>query len=157
MTAWTSDERSRIGAAEALRIASRRRDGTLCNPVTVRVVRHGDDFYVRSVNGPSAAWFRGAQDRHDSHSRASIVRNDVAFVDADHNIDDDLDAVYRTKGLRCAASIIDAIVSPEARSATLKPVPRCRPRPDRTQKERSCGSARSEPGPWRSRPSASVA
>jgi hypothetical protein len=43
---------------------------------------------------------------------------------ADHDIDDELDAVYRTKYRRYAASIIDHITSPAARSATIKLVPR---------------------------------
>jgi hypothetical protein len=60
MTAWTSDELEKIGAAEELRIASLRRDGTLRNPVTIWVVRHGDDIYVRSLNGRGSSWFRGA-------------------------------------------------------------------------------------------------
>ena len=51
MTAWTPDELAKIGAAEELLIASLRRDGTLRNPVTIWVVRHGGDLYVRSVNG----------------------------------------------------------------------------------------------------------
>jgi hypothetical protein len=42
MTAWTSDELGKIAAAEELEIASVRRDGTLRNPVTIWVVRHGD-------------------------------------------------------------------------------------------------------------------
>jgi hypothetical protein len=54
MTAWTSDELTKIGAAEELQLASRRPDGTLRNPVTMWVVRHGDCLYVRSVNGPTA-------------------------------------------------------------------------------------------------------
>jgi hypothetical protein len=36
----------------------------------------------------------------------------------------EIDAAYRTKYRRYAASIISAIVSPEARSTTLKLVPR---------------------------------
>ena len=36
MTAWTSDELGKIGGAEQLQIAPRRRDGTLRTPVTVR-------------------------------------------------------------------------------------------------------------------------
>jgi hypothetical protein len=44
MSAWTSDELNKIGAAEEARIASRRRDGTMRNPVTVWVVRQGDDL-----------------------------------------------------------------------------------------------------------------
>ena len=35
MTAWTSDELTRIGTADELEIASRRRDGTLGNPRTI--------------------------------------------------------------------------------------------------------------------------
>jgi len=124
MTAWTSDELSKIGAAEELQIASVRRDGTLRNPVTVWVVRHGDDLYVRSVNGRTASWFRGAQVRHEGRIWAGGVEKDVTFVDADHDIDDELDAVYRAKYRRHAASIISPIVSPEARSATIKLLPR---------------------------------
>jgi site-specific recombinase XerD len=54
-----SEELNKIGTAEELEIASLRRDGTLRNPVTIWVVRLGDDFYVRSVNGRTGAWSRG--------------------------------------------------------------------------------------------------
>ena len=126
MTTWTSDELTRIGTAEELEIASLRGDGTLRNPVTIWVVRHGDDLYVRSVNGRTAAWFRGTQVRHEGHIQAGGVDKDVTFVDmdADHDINDQIDAVYRAKYRRYAASIIDSIVSTKARSATIKLVPR---------------------------------
>ena len=42
MTAWTSDELAKIGAAEELELASRRRDGAPRKPVTIWVVRHGE-------------------------------------------------------------------------------------------------------------------
>jgi hypothetical protein len=51
MPGWTNDELEAIDAAEELDLASVRRDGTLRGPVTMWVVRHGDDLYVRSVNG----------------------------------------------------------------------------------------------------------
>jgi hypothetical protein len=124
MTSWTNDELTRIGTAEEVQIASRRRNGTLRNPVTVWVVRHGDDLYVRSVRGRTGAWFRGAQARHEGHISAGGVEKDVTFVDADHDSDDALDAAYRTKYRRYAASIVGSIVSPQARAATLKLVPR---------------------------------
>jgi len=120
MTAWTSDELNKIGTAEELEIASLRRDGTLRNPVTVWVVRLGDDLYVRSVNGRTAGWFRGPQDRHEGRIRAGGVEKDVTFVDADRGIDDAIDAAYRTKYRRYAPSIVDHVVTPEARSATIK-------------------------------------
>ena len=44
MTAWTSDELNKIDAVDELRIQTRRRDGTLRDPVTIWVVRNGDDL-----------------------------------------------------------------------------------------------------------------
>jgi aryl-alcohol dehydrogenase-like predicted oxidoreductase len=55
MTAWTEDELARVGTAEELQIAPRRRYGTLHKPRTIWVVRHGDDLYVRSVNGRTSS------------------------------------------------------------------------------------------------------
>jgi hypothetical protein len=124
MFAWTSDELTKIGAADELEIASLRRDGTLRNRRTIWVVRLGDDLYVRSVNGRMAAWFRGTQVRHEGRIWTGGIEKDVTFVDAGHNIDDQIDAAYRSKYRRYAASIVSTIVSPEARSATLKLVPR---------------------------------
>lgn len=125
MTTWTSDELNKIGTAEELQIASFRRDGTLQNRVTIWVVRLGDDLYVRSVNGRTAAWFRGAQVRHEGHIRAGGVDKDVIFAEEGApDINDQIDAAYRTKYRRYAASIISHIVSPEAQSATIKLVPR---------------------------------
>ena len=122
MTTWTSDELTKIGAAEELEIASLRRDGTLRTPVTIWVVRHGDDLYVRSVNGPTAAWFRGTQVRHEGRIWAGGIEKDVTFVDAD-DINDDLDAAYRAKYRRYPGPV-NSINSPTARSTTIKLVPR---------------------------------
>jgi hypothetical protein len=125
MTTWTSDELNKIGTAEELEIASLRRDGTLRNPRTIWVVRLGDDLYVRSVNGRTSAWFRGTQVRYEGRIWAGGVEKDVTFVEeTDPGINDQIDAVYRTKYRRYAASIINAIVSSEARAATIKLVPR---------------------------------
>jgi hypothetical protein len=95
MTAWTSDELSRIGAAEELDLASLRRDGTLRNPVTIWVVRYGDDVYVRSVHGRASSWFRSAQTRHEAHIQVGGVDKDVLLVETDE-VNDELDAAYRT-------------------------------------------------------------
>jgi len=124
MTTWTSDELTRIGTAEELEIASLRRDGTLRKPVTIWVVRLGDELYVRSVYGRTSAWFRGTQVRGEGHIRAGGIEKDVAFVEeSDPEVNGQIDAAYRTKYRRYAASIISTIVSPEARSATIKLVP----------------------------------
>jgi hypothetical protein len=119
MSAWTPDERSKIGAAEELEIATRRADGTLRRPVTIWVVRHGDDLYVRAVNGRDAAWFRGAQDRHEAWIEAGGVAKDVRLVETE-DLSDELDAAYRAKYRRYARSIVETTTTPQARTATLK-------------------------------------
>jgi hypothetical protein len=67
-----------------------RGDGTLRNPVTMWVVRHGDDLYVRSVYGRRSSWFRGAQTRHEARIHAGGVDRDVLLVETDA-VNDELD------------------------------------------------------------------
>ena len=124
MTGWTSDELTKIEAADELEIASIRLDGTLRNLVTIWVVRLGDDLYVRSVNRRTGAWFRGTQVRHEGRIGAGGVEKDVTFVDADDGINDQIDDAYRSKYRRYAPSIVGSVLTPEARSATIKLVPR---------------------------------
>ena len=125
MTAWTSDELNKIGTAEELQIASLRRDGTLRNPVTIWVVRLSEDLYIRSVKGRIGLWFRGTQSRHEGHIRAGGVDKDVTFVEeTDAHVNEQIDAAYRTKYRRYAASIVNTTLTPEARAATIKLVPR---------------------------------
>jgi hypothetical protein len=125
MTAWTKDELEKVGGAEELKIASLRRDGTLRKPVIIWVVRVGDDLYVRSVYGRGSGWFRGVQTRHEGQIQAGGVVRDVSFVEgSDPGVNDQIDAVYRSKYRRYAASIVNSTLTPEARSATIRLVPR---------------------------------
>jgi hypothetical protein len=124
MTQWTRDKLDKFGRAEELQIASIRRDGTLGKPVTIWAVRHGDDLFVRSVRGRSGHWFRGTQERHEGRIRAGGVQQDVTFVVAGHDIDDAVDGAYRAKYRRYAGSILNSVLTPEARSTTMKLVPR---------------------------------
>ena len=120
MTTWTSDELHRIGTAEELQIASLRSDGSQRNPVTIWVVRVGDDLYVRSVNGRGSSWFRGVQTRYEGHIRAGGVDKDVTFVEeSDSDIHDQIDTAYTTK-YRRYASIAKSMVTPAVRAATIK-------------------------------------
>ena len=124
MTAWTGDELTKIGTAEELNLASMRRDDTLRKPVTMWVVRQGDRLYVRSVKGPTGAWFRGTQTRRQGHIRAGGVDKDVSFVfDTDDGVNDQIDAAYRDKYRRYPASIVNTVLTPAARSSTIELVP----------------------------------
>ena len=127
VTAWTTDQLNKVGAAEELQIAARRRDGTLRTPLPVWVVRVGDNLYVRSVNGRTAAWFRHAQASGEGHVRAGGVDRDVTLVevgDGEVGMNDQIDAAYQAKYGRRYPTIVPSIVRPEARDATLRLVPR---------------------------------
>ncbi|WP_127358612.1 DUF2255 family protein [Actinacidiphila soli] len=73
MTTWTSDELTRIERAEELQIASLRRDGTLGSRRTIWVVRLGDDICIRSVNGPTSAWYRGTRARQEGREASAAA------------------------------------------------------------------------------------
>jgi hypothetical protein len=123
MSRWTRDELTRIGSADELEIAARRPDGTMRDPVTIWVVPHGDDLYVRSVNGRGAAWFRGTQLTHEGRIRAGGIEKDVSFLDPEPDVDEELDGAYRSKYRRYASNIVNSVLTPGARSATVKLVP----------------------------------
>ena len=108
----------------SLRVTTLRSDGTPRKPVTIWVVRNGDDIYVRSWRGRTAAWSRSAQARHEGHIQAGGIDKDVLFVDAAQDLDDQVEAAYRTKYTPIAPSYVEPMVSPETRARTVKVVPR---------------------------------
>jgi len=125
MPGWTAEELTRIGQAVELQLASQRRDGSMRSPVTMWVVRDGDELYVRSMHGCSGAWFRGTQTRRQGHIRSAGVDKDVAFVvDTEPAVNERIDAAYRSKCRRYGANIVGGVVNPESRASTIKLVPR---------------------------------
>jgi hypothetical protein len=126
MTTWTKDELTRIADADELELASQRRDGSLRNAVTMWVVRDGENLYVRSIHGREGVWYRGTQIRHEGHIDAGGVSRDVKFGDAskDPGLNKRIDAAYRTKYRRFGDDIVGSVVSPDARTSTIKLEPR---------------------------------
>jgi hypothetical protein len=124
MTTWASEELNRIGGADELRIASLRRDGTLRKPVIIWVARVGDDLYVRSGYGLTAAWYRGTQMRHEGRISAGGIEKDVVFEAADAAANDRIDAAYSTKYRHYGAQYVNSVTTEEARSTTIRLVPR---------------------------------
>jgi hypothetical protein len=93
--------------------------------VIIWVVRVGDDLYVRAVRGRSGPWFRGVLTQHAGRIRSGGVEKDVVFVEEpDSAVNERIDVAYREKYRRYPKSYSDACVTPEARAATLKLVPR---------------------------------
>lgn len=120
MSAWTADELEKIAAAEELELASSTRGGRSGKPVTIWVVRCGDDLYVRSAYGRSSSWFRRTRERHEGRIRAGGVSRNVRFVEVDDEPNDAIDAAYRTKYQGYAARYVTPMVSPAARAATIR-------------------------------------
>ncbi|HWV25559.1 MAG TPA: DUF2255 family protein [Thermomicrobiales bacterium] len=123
MATWTNDELTRIGDADELQIQSTRSDGTLRKPVTIWVVRAGNDLYVRSVGGRDGRWFHGTQNRHEGHIQAGGIDKDVTFEDAGSDLSDAIDNAYRAKYGNYPAPFVDPTVTPAAQAATLRLVP----------------------------------
>jgi hypothetical protein len=124
VSAWTTAELSRIGRAEELQIASRRPDGSLRPFITIWVVRHGDDLYVRSAYGHSNPWFQRALASGEGRIRAGGVERDVAFEEPSPELTGDLHAEYHAKYDRHGPGIVGTVVSAEAARSTLRLVPR---------------------------------
>ena len=122
---WRADELSTIDGNGEVDIATRRSDGTLRAARIVWIVRHGDAVYVRSVNGTTAAWYRGVQTCHEGELSAGRLRRGVVFVKAGihagegSGLDDALDAAYRGKYGR-SSSAVARITADVARATTLR-------------------------------------
>ena len=123
MSGWNQQELDAIDAGQELTLASARGQGTLRRPVTMWVVRAGEEVYVRSVNGRGSAWFRGAQSQHEARVRAGGIEKDVSLVETD-DTGEQIDAAYQTKYGPRYPTIVPSIVAPDARAATLKLTPR---------------------------------
>jgi hypothetical protein len=119
---WTADELAAIGAAEELRMAPRRRDGSPGKALPIWVVRAGDELYVRAAYGAGTGWHRRAQASRAGRIAAGGVEKDVRFEDAPEAEHDRVDAAYREKYGRYAR-IVDSVLDADARASTLRLVP----------------------------------
>lgn len=119
MTAWTPDELARIGRADELRIASRRKDGSLRPFITIWTVRVGDDIYVRSAAGVDNPWYARARRSGAGRIEAGGIERDVDF--ADPLVDAaTIDAAYHAKYDRYGPRIVGTVVGPVAAPATIR-------------------------------------
>lgn len=125
MTNWIQNDLERIGAAGELQLATFKKDGTLRKPVTIWVVRVGDDLYVRAYRGRETAWFRQIQRRPEGRIEASGVTKNVTFGDesSDEALNNKIDAAYQSKYRRYSATYVDPMIALQARATTLKLVP----------------------------------
>jgi hypothetical protein len=123
MADWNPTELERIAAAREIEISSLRGDGALTKPVTIWAVRVADELYVRSVRGGSGGWFKAAEQRHEGRIEAAETGVDVAFEDAPHHLDEEIDEAYKAK-YGYPSDPVDSITSDDAKATTIRVVPR---------------------------------
>jgi hypothetical protein len=124
MTTWTPNELERIGTAEELRLASRRRDGSLRPYVTMWVVRAGGDLYVGSAYGPDNPWYRHATASGAGRIRAGGIERDVTFAHPSPEVHDDIDAAYHAKYDRYGPRIVGSVTGASTHRLTIRLVPK---------------------------------
>ena len=87
----------------------------------------GDQLYLRSVNGPDAAWYRFTRTSRQGRIQAGGVARDVTWIDVDAtgqpDVDPAADAAYARKYQGSAAAVAH-INSPLARTTTMRAEPR---------------------------------
>jgi hypothetical protein len=127
MTSWSPDDLGRLGGAGEVEVSSVRRDGSRSRPRTVWIARVGDQLFLRSVNGPDAAWYRLTRTFHQGLIEAHGVARDVTWVDVDATeqaaVNTAVDEEYARK-YRGSTSAIAHINSPLARTTTMRVEPR---------------------------------
>lgn len=123
MTSWAPDELERIGDAEELQIASRRKDGTLRPYIIIWVVRVDDALFVRSARGPDNPWYRRALASGAGRVKAGGLERDVAFSVPEPHVHPSIDAAYHAKYDRYGPAIVGSVTGPDAADATFRLFP----------------------------------
>jgi hypothetical protein len=124
---WTTDELDRIGDADELHIAPRRKDGTLPRAVPIWVVRVDDELYIRSWRGDGGRWYSAAKASGEGHISAGGISKDVALLAADNEVNDAVDVAFGEKYGRYTG-YVEPMIAPQARATTLRLVPRAEAR-----------------------------
>ena len=119
MTGWTTEQVAMIAAPQEAQVITRRRDGSLRRPTIIWIVGDGDRVFVRSTNGRTASWFRGAIATGSGQIVSGARASDVTFAEAAAADLPAVDMAYRRKYGRYP-SIVDHLVGDGPRAATLQ-------------------------------------
>ena len=121
MTDWTTADLATIDRDRELRVAARRRDGTLRPPTIVWHVVVDGNLYIRSVRGQDGAWYKAARRTRMGSIAVGGVQSEVMFT-ADDTHNEAIDLAYHAK--YGSGSPVRAITSPIATTTTLRIDPR---------------------------------
>ncbi len=123
MSTWSHDELAAFAAAKSLMLRAGTEDPAgECVEVGMVVVH--DRLYVRAHRGTASVWFQATRSAGHGRVWTDGVAKSVSFTPADPGLAGEIDAAYRAKYHRYDAALVDFVVSPAARSATVQIVPR---------------------------------
>jgi hypothetical protein len=119
---WTAADLDAFGAAEEIQVTVTRADGTARRPVTVWVVRVGDDLYARSWAGQGSRWVQAALRSGAGRIQTGDLQREIAFQPAAGPGQEPIDQAYRIKYARYESA--STMASPTAGESTVRLVPR---------------------------------
>ena len=124
-TAWEGTDLAQIDQHDEAHIASLRPDGTLTSSRIIWAVTLDGRVYIRSVNGPDAAWYRSTRHRHEGQLTVGRSVMDVTMLDVEptDGIQERIDGAYRAKYAAYPGPVA-RITADQARATTLELVPR---------------------------------
>lgn len=116
---WDAEDVAAIAAAEELRVASRRADGSLSRPVTIWSVALHGVVVVRSAYSADNGWYRRALARGEGRISAGGVERDVRFQPGDHFDQQLVDDEYRRKYAHHPDATVRTVVGEHAHRVSL--------------------------------------
>ena len=119
MAAWTAEQVAQIASAEQVQVLVRRRDGSLSRSMTIWIAGEADRLFVRSTNGRTSTWFRGAIATGFGQIVSGGTASDMSFAEASEADLPAVDTAYRQK-YGHYASIVDHLIEHGPREATLQ-------------------------------------
>lgn len=125
MASWTPAQLDEIDTRDELSIATRRPDGTLRRPVTIWMVRVGDDLFVRAARGAATGWNRRAHEAGAGRvTIGSVIELEAAFEPGDRALDQAISDAYDAKyDGRYPRQYIDPVISAASLPTTLRVIP----------------------------------
>ncbi|MET1086134.1 MAG: DUF2255 family protein [Arthrobacter sp.] len=122
MSAWSSEDISRIAASDDLHIAPLRGDGvTHGTPTWIWSVVVDSRLFVRAWNGRNSRWYKSAMSQRAGRITTAGSTFEVDFAPTDQLLTEQIDTAYREKYR--ASSYLPPMLAPGPQAATVEILP----------------------------------
>jgi len=123
MAKWSQEELRQIANADDFHIAPLREDGvTYGTPTWIWSVVVDGGLYVRAYTGRASRWHQAALRQGAGRITAAGLIREVSFAPIEGQLNDHIDAAYRTK--YASSPYLGAMTSAQTRAATVAITPR---------------------------------